>query len=286
VVVRRRERRGIRERNAHGSTVERLLVRTWNLFHGKTNPPGPKAFLEEMIRLIAADAPDVVCLQEVPVWALSRLGSWSGMTAVGDVARRPWLPAELGRILSAYNVLVFRSAVTGQANAILLRSPLVVVEHRRVVLNPFRFRRAQAHREGLPRAAQLHWAKERRVCQALRLRRGDATFVAANMHATGYPDKRLADAELLRAAVFVDGVALPDEPVFLAGDFNLSLKTSRTLADLMTPEWGFSGATPTGIDHILVRGFRAGEPRRWPDDRRRRGDVLLSDHAPVEVDVE
>jgi len=239
-----------------------------------------------MIRLIAADAPDVVCLQEVPVWALARLESWSGMRAVGDVARRPWLPAELGRILSAYNVLVFRSAVTGQANAILLRSPLVVVEHRRVVLNPLRFRRAQAHREGLPRAAQLHWAKERRVCQALRLRRGDAIFVAANMHATGYPDKRLADAELLRAAVFVDGLALPEQPIFLAGDFNLSLKTSRTLADLMTPEWGFSGATPTGIDHILVRGFRAGEPRRWPDDRRRRGDVLLSDHAPVEVDVE
>ena len=239
-----------------------------------------------MVRLVTADAPDVVCLQEVPVWALSRLEGWSGMTVVGDVARRPLVPVELGRILSAYNVLVFRSAVTGQANAILVRSPLVVVEHRRVVLNPFRFRRAQTHKEALPRAAQLHWAKERRVCQALRVRRGDATFIAANLHATGYPDKRLADAELLRAAVFVDGLALPGEPVFVAGDFNLSVQTSRTLADLMTPEWGFSGATPTGIDHVLVRGFRAGGPRRWPDDRRRRGKVLLSDHAPVEVEVE
>ena len=238
------------------------------------------------MRLVTADAPDVVCLQEVPAWALSRLGSWSGMTSVADVARRPLLPVQLGRILSAYNVLVFRSAVTGQANAILLRSPLVVVEHRRVVLNPFRFRRAQAHKQELPRAAQLHWAKERRVCQTLRVRRGDATFIAANLHATGYPDKRLGDAELLRAAVFVDGLALPAEPVLLAGDFNLSLRTSRRLADLMTPEWGFTGATPTGIDHILVRGFQAGEPRRWPDDRRRRGDVLLSDHAPIEVDVE
>jgi endonuclease/exonuclease/phosphatase family metal-dependent hydrolase len=239
-----------------------------------------------MVRLVTADAPDVVCLQEVPVWALSRLEGWSAMTAVGDIARRPLLPVELGRILSAYNVLVFRSAATGQANAILLRSELPVVEHRHVVLNPFRFRRAQAHRLGLPRAAQLHWAKERRVCQAVRVRQKDATFVVGNLHATGYPDKRLADAELLRAAVFVDGLALPKEPLLLAGDFNLSVNTSRTLADLMTPEWGFFGATPTGIDHILVRGLRAGASRRWPDDRRRHGDVLLSDHAPVEVEVE
>jgi endonuclease/exonuclease/phosphatase family metal-dependent hydrolase len=239
-----------------------------------------------MVRLVIADAPDVVCLQEVPVWALSRLAGWSGMTEVGDVARRPLLPVEIGRVLSAYNILIFRSAVTGQANAILLRSPLVVVEHRHVVLNPFRFRRAQAHRLGLPRAARLHWAKERRVCQTVRVRRDDATFVVGNLHATGYRDKRLADAELLRAAVFVDGLALPNEPVLLAGDFNLSVSVSRTLADLMTPEWGFVGATPIGIDHILVRGFRAGEPRRWPDARRRRGNALLSDHAPVEVEVE
>ncbi|HWJ32425.1 MAG TPA: endonuclease/exonuclease/phosphatase family protein [Gaiellaceae bacterium] len=286
MVVRGRERRGIRERNPHGSTVERLLVRTWNLFHGKTNPPGPKAFLEEMVRLVTADAPDVVCLQEVPVWATSHLEHWSGMTAVADVARRPWVPTVLGRILSAYNALVFRSAVTGQADALLLRSRLAIVEHRRVVLNPFRFRRAQGHRMGLPSAAQFHWAKERRVCQAVRVRHDEKTFVVGNLHATGYPDKRLADAELLRAAVFVDGLALPDEPVLLAGDFNLSVKSSRTLADLMTPEWGFSGATPTGIDHVLVRGFRADEPHRWPDDRRRRGNVLLSDHAPVEVEVE
>ena len=32
-----------------GSTVERLLVRTWNLFHGNTKPPGRKGFLDEMV---------------------------------------------------------------------------------------------------------------------------------------------------------------------------------------------------------------------------------------------
>jgi len=44
-----------------------LLVRTWNLFHGNAVPPERRAFLEEMVRLAAADGPDVLALQEVPV---------------------------------------------------------------------------------------------------------------------------------------------------------------------------------------------------------------------------
>jgi endonuclease/exonuclease/phosphatase family metal-dependent hydrolase len=54
----------------------------------------------------------------------------------------------------------------------------------------------------------------------------------------------------------------------------------------MTDEWGFSGATPSGIDHLLVRGLRAGAPQVWPAERRLREGRLLSDHAPVEVEVE
>jgi endonuclease/exonuclease/phosphatase family metal-dependent hydrolase len=253
---------------------------------------GRRAFLDEMVRLVSADSPDLVCLQELPVWALSRLGAWSRMTAVGDIAQRSRLvvlpiPAELGRAITSINHGLFRSAFTGQANGLLLGRRLTVVDHRRVVLNPFRFRRAQARRLQLGRLARLSWAKERRVCQALRVRRGAETFVVANLHATGYPpDHRLAEAELLRAAAFVDGMALPDEPILLCGDFNVSVRTSRTLADLMSAEWGFSGATPTGLDHVLVRGLRAGEPRIWPPDRRRYGGRLLSDHSPVEVEVE
>jgi endonuclease/exonuclease/phosphatase family metal-dependent hydrolase len=274
------------------STVERLLVRTWNLFHGNTKPPGPKAFLEEMVRLATADSPDVVCLQEVPVWALRHLASWTGMTAVGDVAKRPSLgplpsTAEIGRVLTDLNHGLFRSAFTGQANAMLIGAGMTVVEHRRVVLNPFRFRRAQARRLGLGRAARLAWAVERRVSQAVRLRRGDRTLVVGNLHGTGYsPDRRLADAELLRAAVFLDGMASPQEPVLLCGDFNLSVRDSHTLAELMTSEWGFSGATPTGIDHVLARGLRAGERRMWPAEWREYDGRLLSDHTPVDVDME
>jgi endonuclease/exonuclease/phosphatase family metal-dependent hydrolase len=274
------------------STVERLLVRTWNLFHGNTQPPRRRAFLEEMVRLASADGPDVLCLQELPVWALGFLGGWSGMTVVADVAQRPMLGpipsnAGLGRLLTDLNHGLMRSAFTGQANAILLRPELSVVDHRNVVLNPARFRRAQAQQLGLGVVPRLAWASERRVCQAVRVRRADGTLVVGNLHATSYPpDKRVPDAELLRAAVFVDGLAAPGEPVLFCGDFNVSVRTSRTLADLGEPEWGLAGATPTGIDHILVRALAAGPPERWDADRRLHEDRLLSDHAPVEVSVE
>jgi endonuclease/exonuclease/phosphatase family metal-dependent hydrolase len=274
-----------------GSTVERLLVRTWNLFHGNTQPPGREAFLEEMVRLASADRPDVLCLQELPVWALDELGEWSGMTAVGDVAQPPRLgplpsSAELGRVLTDLHHGFFRSAFTGQANAILLDPGLHLVEHRQVVLNPADFRRAQARRLGLGFVPRLVWGKERRVCQAVRVEREAGTLVVGNLHATSYPpDRRVADAELLRAAVFVDGMARPREPVLLCGDFNVSVRMSQTLDDLRTPDWGFAGATATGLDHVLVRGLSADEPHRRPDTWRMHGCRLLSDHAPVDVQV-
>jgi endonuclease/exonuclease/phosphatase family metal-dependent hydrolase len=271
-----------------GSTVERLLVRTWNLFHGNTKPPGRRAYLEEAVRLAAADRPAVVCLQELSVWALVHLADWSGMTAVSDVARRPPpLLGELGQTLQELDSHRFRSGITGQANAVLFGRELEVVEHRRVVLNPYRYRRGQAHTLRMRLRERLRWASERRVCQALRIRRGDLTLVVANLHATGNRlYETIPDAELLRAAAFVDGFALPGEPVLLCGDFNLTVQNSRTLGDLMTPEWGFSGATPTGIDHILVRGLRAGPPRVWPVEERTRDGRVLSDHAPVDMEVD
>ena len=269
------------------STVERLLVRTWNIFHGNTKPRGRKSYTEELVRLAAGDGPDVVCLQELSVWALVSLTDWTGMTAVTDVARRPLpLLGGLARTLSELDARRFRSAVTGEANAILLAPELTVLEHRRVKLNPFRFRRAQAHRLELPLRERVEWASERRVCQVLRVRCGEGTLVIANMHVTGHVDKRIPDAELLRAAVFVDGFARPGEPVLLCGDFNLNVRNSRTLPDLVSAEWGFSGASPTGIDHILARGLAAGEPLIWPVERRTRRGRVLSDHAPVDREVE
>ena len=242
------------------------------------------------MRLASADRPAVLCLQELPVWALGQLDDWSGMPAVGAVAQRPHVgpfpsTPEVGRVLTELHHGLLRSAFTGQANAILLGSELQIREHRHVILNPFRFRRAQARRLELGIVERLAWSKERRVCHAVRVQRGEDTLVVGNLHATGFPDKRVPDAELLRAAVFVDGMAKPGEPVLLCGDFNLSVRNSRTLADLTGAEWGFSGPTPTGIDHVLVRGLDGSAPVRWPAERRLHEGRLLSDHAPVEREV-
>jgi endonuclease/exonuclease/phosphatase family metal-dependent hydrolase len=99
-----------------------MLVRTWNLFHGNSFPPQRRAFLRQMIELVTRDRPDVVCLQELPVWALRHLEGWSGMHAKGAVARRPLLP--LGaRTVTALHHGLLRSALTGEADAILTREP-------------------------------------------------------------------------------------------------------------------------------------------------------------------
>jgi endonuclease/exonuclease/phosphatase family metal-dependent hydrolase len=261
-----------------------VLVRSWNLFHGNTVPPQRRAFLDEMMRLATADDPDVLCAQEVPAWAL-------GNFDIGDVAARPAIgpfpiTAELGRRLTEIDCGRLRSAFSGQGNAIYVSPRLRVISRHSLTLNPLRFRSVQARALRLGPVARLAWAKERRVAQAVRLAIPDGrTCLVTNVHCTSFPaDERLADAELLRAAWFAVSTAAPEDVVVLAGDFNARAARSRTLRDLTAPEWGFSGAG-AGIDHILVRGATASALRRWPDEERRYDGGLLSDHAPVELDI-
>jgi endonuclease/exonuclease/phosphatase family metal-dependent hydrolase len=257
-----------------------VLVRSWNLYHGNTVPPGRRNFLERMVRLAAEDRPEVLCLQELPAWALPRLAVWSGMTAVADLAQRPLLGplpsnAELGRRLTALNPGLLRSAFSGQGNALL--TTLEVLGRWRTVLNPWDVRR----RTRVDLVTKLAWGKERRICQAARLRLpGGQTAIVGNLHATG-GSPAVTTVEIERAADFATGIAAPGEPVVLAGDFN-------TVPDLRAHGFGeavASGRVSWGIDHVLVRGLPAGEQRSWPEERRRLGGFLLSDHTPVEREV-
>ena len=258
-----------------------MLFRTWNVFHGNTVPIGRVNLLEQAVRLAASGDPAVVCLQELPIWSLEHLDEWSGMPAVGAVARRTLLPRSLARRLTELDPVRFRSGFTGQANAILVDGALRILGSTSIVLNPASFRR----RLDVPLAAQLAWAKERRVCQAVRLALPDGrTMTVANLHATSYRiDERLADAEVLRAAVFLDAVAAPADIAVLAGDFNLVTDRSPAMAEIAS--WGFSLPGP-GIDHVLVRGAPASPELKWPKERRLIDGALVSDHAPVEVTVE
>ena len=269
-----------------------FLVRTWNVFHGNAVPPERSAFLRDAVELVTADEPALVCLQELPAWALERLDDWSGMRSFGAVAARPRLgpfpsTAALGRRITSIHDGRLRSEFSGQANAILAaRSLRPLGEQETMVLNERSFRRAQARWLELDLLTRLAWAKERRVCHAVRLALPDCRkLLVANLHATASRDRRLSDAELLRAATFADALADPDDVCIVAGDFNVTADTSRTLDDLIGAEWGFSAPGPA-VDHILVRGAMPEVAVAWPLERRRRRGRLLSDHAPVEVRIQ
>lgn len=267
-----------------------LLIRTWNLFHGDVVPPERRSYLPEMIALATRDDPDVVCLQEVPPWALSHLGTWSGMVVFPAIAARPTIgplpsTAELGRRLSRVDPGRLRSLFTGQANVVLLAPRHRGEPAGELVLNTWRFRRAQTRTLGLDLITRLAWAKERRVAHAVRVRfEGGDAGVVTNFHATGSHDKRLPDAELRRAAWFAEAMTDPQEISILAGDFNVRAAISRTLPDVCGPEWGYSQPAP-GIDHVLVRGAEATPGRPWKLSARQLDRRLLSDHAPVDVTI-
>ena len=98
VVVPRRERRRIGEQDAHRSSVDPCSSGPGTSFTATRSRRSAASFLDEMIELATADDPDVLCVQEVPAWALGRF-------TVGDVAARPTLgplpsSARLGRRLT------------------------------------------------------------------------------------------------------------------------------------------------------------------------------------------
>jgi endonuclease/exonuclease/phosphatase family metal-dependent hydrolase len=243
-----------------------------------------------MVRLASEDRPDVLCLQEVPAWALPKVGGWAGMTAFPEVAARPKLgplpsTAELGKRITSLDHGLFRSAFTGQGNAILLNPALEPMDYHALVLNPWDFRREQSAQLGLGPIARLAWAKERRICETIRAVLPDGRrMMVANLHATSYPpDRRVADAEVMRAAEFTLALSLPGEVDVFAGDCNVFPSQSEALRMLV--EQGFSDPAPE-VDHALVRGAASSPPERWPEERRRQNGLLLSDHPPLEVRIE
>jgi endonuclease/exonuclease/phosphatase family metal-dependent hydrolase len=228
-----------------------MVVRTWNLFHGNTVPPGRRAFLREMVELITADRPGVVCLQEIPLWALPHLASWSGMQSVSAVARESRVgSARLGGLLTNLHHGLLRSAFTGEADAILVAPHFEVSHERELVVST----------DGI-----------RRLMHGLRL---DGGVFVANFHTAG-------DDQFRMVADIVQSQA--GEEAIVAGDANLRPGDGTTY-DLLRRR-GFSEPLTGSIDQILVRGLPSTPPVAWPEERRRVGGRVLSDHAPVELTV-
>jgi endonuclease/exonuclease/phosphatase family metal-dependent hydrolase len=234
-----------------------LVIRTWNLYHGRTHPKTGRTYLEQMVRLVTHDAPDVVALQEVPLWALGRLEGWSGMRAVRAIAV-PNLLGPVARFITDLDPARVRFALAGQANAILLNRRFEVGEERTLVLNP--------------EVKGLEWirgGRQRRVCQAVEVELDGKGLTVANIHATN--NAVVARVEVGLAVDFL----VEAERCILCGDFNVH---AFALPDFTAPI--------DGIDQILARGVDVERaPELWPDSRRQVNGLLLSDHAPVEAEM-
>lgn len=231
-----------------------LLVRTWNLFHGNADPPRRSGYLRRMIELVSADGPDVLCLQEVPVWALPRIDDWSGMRRFDAVTRPPLWPGPVSRWVTRAHQGFFRSGLAGQANAILVapRHAATDLGHERV----------------------SDRGRERRLVHAVRMA-GTAGVTIANLHASNdFAHPEVPRVEATRAAAFAERVASPGDAVVLVGDFNVA-------------DPGLTGYSPpgSGIDHVLARGAGVGPVVAWPRERRVQNGVVLSDHPVVEARV-
>lgn len=202
-----------------------------------------------MVRFATADDPDVVCLQEVPLWALKQLEEWSGMQSFGAVAARaragsPWVGMFITRLHPGY----FRSALTGQANAIL-------VSRKHAASNPV-VREVSASGEG-----------ERRVVQTVEV---EGLGLVANFHVTS----DYADTQFRRVISAVRDAS----PAVLCGDANLRPLPGNAYDELA--RLGYSAPLP-GIDQILVRGLETADGPR--EGRHVVEGVVLSDHAPIEL---
>lgn len=229
-----------------------LVVRTWNVFHGNADPPRRAGYLRAMIELVTRDRPDVVCLQELPVWALPRIDHWSGMRRFAAVARPPLWPGPVAAWVTRVHQGLFRSGLAGQANAIL-----VAPRHASTDLGHLRI---------------SDDGRERRLVQAVRIA-GATGVTVANLHAS-HSRPEMARVEAERAAAFAESVALPGDTLVLAGDFNVT-----------DPGLSRYSASTEGIDHVLVRGARVESSFAWPHERRVQNGVVLSDHPVVEARI-
>lgn len=234
-----------------------LLVRTWNVYHGRTHPVTRQPQLRRMIDLVTADKPDLVALQEVPLWALGKLDDWTGMAVRWAVTVPALLLAPLAKLATDLDARRVRSSLTGQANVLLAGPHVELGEQRLLLLNPEVSKWEWLFRRG----------PQQRFVQAVDATAYGRAFVAANVHTTNRPEQ--AVRELERAAAFVAGA----ERCVLSGDFNVRRHTVD----------GYSSPID-GVDQIVVRGLELERgPEAWPRERRTVDGAVLSDHAPVEA---
>ncbi len=163
-----------------------LRVLSWNLFHGRAQPPARRDLLDDFARALASWRWEVALLQEVPPWWPAVLADRLEAAERRVLTSRNSLPA-LRRAVAVRRPDLIR-ANGGGSNAILVRGASID-EHR---------------------ARRLSLLPERRWIHAVRL----GSLWVANVHI----DASVAQA---RAAAAVALAWAAGDRVVLGGDFNL-----------------------------------------------------------------
>ena len=112
-----------------------LVIRTWNLYHGRTHPKTGRTYLERMVRLVSMTHPMSSLFRRC---LSGRSGGSKGGAACAPSGRSPCpnLLGPVARFITDLDPARMRFALAGQANAILLNRRFEVGEKRTLVLNP------------------------------------------------------------------------------------------------------------------------------------------------------
>ena len=240
VVVGRRERRRICQDDPH-PTVGYAACRSSSArgTSSTATPLPPRAPRRSSARWSSSSpptSPDVVCLQEVPVWALPHLERWSGMQAVGAVARAAAARERRARPLA-------HGAATTASSARRSRARRTRSSSRRGLE---RRRRAHARRE---RASG-----ERRVCHGVRL---DGVGRRRELPRHGRRDGR-------RAVPRASPTSSTDADERRSSPATRTCGRASGAPTSCCASLGFSEPLPASIDQILVRGLPSTPPAAWP----------------------
>jgi endonuclease/exonuclease/phosphatase family metal-dependent hydrolase len=190
-----------------------LRVLTWNLMHGRSQPPAVHDLRHEFGAALADWEWDVALLQEVPPWWPAHLASALDAEYRLVLTSRNGLPA-LRRAIAVRRPDLIKSN-SGGANAILARRDRVVAD----------------------RAQRLCRLPERRWAHAVRLACG---IWVANVHATAGDEAAARRDGRLTASSTLAWAA--GEPLVVGGDFNLGEPTFD----------GLTHVCGRDVDHIFV----------------------------------
>ena len=200
-----------------------MRVLTWNVFHGRADPPAGRDLFEDFVARVAAWEWDVALLQEVPPWWPLPLAERARASMRISITGRT-LVLPLQRFLADRWPDLMKSW-GGGSNAILVRG-----------------QRITAHREQV-----LRHLPERRWMHAVAL--GDGTWIG-NLHAQTRPRPR-PERDIAVAAAALARWSEGARSVLLGGDFNIE----DPYVDWLAHRSG------RGVDHVLAT-VPLGKPER------------------------